>query len=533
MMTNLARGGETRVRIVLAGSMELEELFARPEFQAFNQRIAARCYVEPFDRAETLDYLRFQVAVAGGQVERVFDHGALDAVNRASEGIPRLINQLCDHALILAYQAEQRPLNAKAIDVAWADLQQLPSPWQHEHATESPGAGSATIEFGALKDDEAEQSAPSSLADGANDEDQHTQAWPPRLGKERVELDFSADWSHENEASEAFVAGAAPGEKARSAPRRATVAAHVNPSLARTKGLKVVEDPEKLQVVVDPYGGLYDDVESEDSDEPVEETDSAVQDEFAQPGASGSAREIASDSATGHELANVWEDVIIPLAPPGWSTPATPASRPASGPSRHSAGSPAPSLGGDTTSSKEALQEEIVADRYAELDARQPRPLEVIAAKPSTSGSAIPKPHERTSSKGREAGATDQLALADLGLNERVTLAEAMRLRQEAEAATAVARVLSESPKEKLRLSIDGAPPLPSPTDWLTDSATMVLDPTQLPPGSLIEASAAALESDVIVIDDEAPVPAPTTSEPIHRVERKEYKSLFARLRGK
>ena len=69
MMTNLARGGETRVRLVLAGSMELEELLAGPDLQAFAQRLAARCYLEAFDRAETIDYLRFQVAVAGGQAD--------------------------------------------------------------------------------------------------------------------------------------------------------------------------------------------------------------------------------------------------------------------------------------------------------------------------------------------------------------------------------------------------------------------------------------------------------------------------------
>ncbi len=116
MMTNLARGGESRVRLVLSGSMELEEVLANPDLQAFSQRLAARCYLDPFDRAETLDYLRFQVAVAGGQAERMFDAGALDAVYRATDGVPRLINQLCDHALCLAYQAERRPLDAKAIE---------------------------------------------------------------------------------------------------------------------------------------------------------------------------------------------------------------------------------------------------------------------------------------------------------------------------------------------------------------------------------------------------------------------------------
>jgi hypothetical protein len=59
----------------------------------------------------------------------------------------------------------------------------------------------------------------------------------------------------------------------------------------------------------------------------------------------------------------------------------------------------------------------------------------------------------------------------------------------------------------------------------------MVLDPTQMPPGMDPETSGPALKSDIIVIDDEPPV-VPSTSEPVHRVERKDYKTLLARLRN-
>src|SRR6266850_418058 len=66
-----------------------------------------------------------------------------------------------------------------------------------------------------------------------------------------------------------------------------------------------------------------------------------------------------------------------------------------------------------------------------------------------------------------------------------------------------MARVLAESPSEaaddQLRLSIDQAPPLPATDDWLTDSGTMVLDPTQMPPDAELETKGLGLNSDIVV----------------------------------
>ncbi len=102
MFTNLVRNGLARVRVVLAGSPVLEERFASPKLNSFSQRLAARCYLESLESAETADYVRAQIVAAGGESARVFTDEALGSIYRASDGIPRLINQVCDHALILA-----------------------------------------------------------------------------------------------------------------------------------------------------------------------------------------------------------------------------------------------------------------------------------------------------------------------------------------------------------------------------------------------------------------------------------------------
>jgi hypothetical protein len=148
MITNLARHGEPRVRLVLAGGPRLEERFASPKMEAFSQRVAMRCYLESLTRGETIEYCRQQIHWAGGQPEGVFEAAALERVFEATDGVPRLINQLADQALVLGHLARQRPVAAATIDEAWADLQQLPAPW----APAPPAATGAPIEFGLLTD---------------------------------------------------------------------------------------------------------------------------------------------------------------------------------------------------------------------------------------------------------------------------------------------------------------------------------------------------------------------------------------------
>lgn len=148
MLTNVVRDGQPRVRLVLAGGSRLDERFAHPKLESFNQRVAARCYLPPMHRMETDDYVRSQLALAGGSADAIFSEDAFRAIFQATDGIPRLINQVCNHALTLACQAGCRRLEAATIEEAWADLQQLPAPW-HEKSVEADSP-SAFIEFGQL-----------------------------------------------------------------------------------------------------------------------------------------------------------------------------------------------------------------------------------------------------------------------------------------------------------------------------------------------------------------------------------------------
>lgn len=155
MITNLVREGQPRVRLVLAGAPELEERFASPRLQSFQQRLAARCYLRPLNGEETRAYVRWEVSEAGGQPDQLFTESALTAVYEATGGVPRLINQLCDHALIMAAVGNRMQLDAPGIEEAWADLQQLPAPLHGVVSAESD-----IVEFGQLSDSDTENATP-------------------------------------------------------------------------------------------------------------------------------------------------------------------------------------------------------------------------------------------------------------------------------------------------------------------------------------------------------------------------------------
>lgn len=139
LLGDLARRGEPRVRTVLVGASSLEERLSAPRLAALEQRITTRAYLEAFDHSDTLNFVRQQIASAGGDPFRVFTDAALETIYRATEGIPRLINQTCDHALVLACAGGIRPIDTSGIEEAWADLQQLPTPWSTSKGYAGPG----------------------------------------------------------------------------------------------------------------------------------------------------------------------------------------------------------------------------------------------------------------------------------------------------------------------------------------------------------------------------------------------------------
>lgn len=154
LLTNFAGKERSRVSVVLLGNMSLEERLASPYLMSFSQRVGARAYLQPLSTAEVTKYVRQQLQVVGAK-QAIFDDSAIEAIAQRSQGVPRLVNQICDHALLLAALGDETKLDADGIEEAWADLQRLPAP-KRQIRTDNAHSTDSLIEFGSLEETKSE-----------------------------------------------------------------------------------------------------------------------------------------------------------------------------------------------------------------------------------------------------------------------------------------------------------------------------------------------------------------------------------------
>jgi general secretion pathway protein A len=110
LLLNLETPSEKLLQIVLAGQPELAERLERPELRQVKQRIALRCKTAALSLGEAHDYIQARLQIAGANGKPVFASQAIDAVHFYSRGIPRVMNLLCEHALINAYVDHVQPV---------------------------------------------------------------------------------------------------------------------------------------------------------------------------------------------------------------------------------------------------------------------------------------------------------------------------------------------------------------------------------------------------------------------------------------
>lgn len=118
LLTNLETSTEKLLQIVLAGQQELEEKLKLPQLRQLRQRIMLRCKTAPLTKDQTRDYIaeRLRIAGAAADGQPIFSPVAIETIHLYSLGIPRVVNLLCEHALINAYVEQQRPIQPKIIE---------------------------------------------------------------------------------------------------------------------------------------------------------------------------------------------------------------------------------------------------------------------------------------------------------------------------------------------------------------------------------------------------------------------------------
>jgi general secretion pathway protein A len=146
LLTNLETAKQKLLQIILIGQEELRDLLARNDLRQLAQRITARYHLEPLSRDESKRYIEHRLKVAGA-VGEVFDNGAMKEVYRLSQGVPRLINVICDRALLGAYARESRRVNARLVREAAAEVKgEIEySPWLRRAAYVAGVAGVAVV----------------------------------------------------------------------------------------------------------------------------------------------------------------------------------------------------------------------------------------------------------------------------------------------------------------------------------------------------------------------------------------------------
>jgi general secretion pathway protein A len=122
LLSNFESTTEKLLQILLVGQPELEDRLARPELRQLRQRVGLHCTIPPLTAAETRDYLRSRLRIAGARDLGVFSDTAVRRIAGHARGIPRVVNLLADHALLIAYAERQRQVTREAVDQAIAYL---------------------------------------------------------------------------------------------------------------------------------------------------------------------------------------------------------------------------------------------------------------------------------------------------------------------------------------------------------------------------------------------------------------------------
>jgi type II secretory pathway predicted ATPase ExeA len=120
MLSNINADKDQLFQMILVGQPELRDVLQRPELEQFAQRIAADYHLTELDRGETGQYIHWRTRTAGVEHE-VFDRGAIDQIYRYTRGVPRLINTLCDTALVYGFAEEAQVISATLVRMVAKD----------------------------------------------------------------------------------------------------------------------------------------------------------------------------------------------------------------------------------------------------------------------------------------------------------------------------------------------------------------------------------------------------------------------------
>jgi type II secretory pathway predicted ATPase ExeA len=121
LFSNINAGRTTLLQTVLVGQLGLRDMLRRPDMRQFAQRVGVDYMLTPLDLDQTRAYIRHRLALGAPGNERLFTDDACDAVFAASRGVPRVVNLLCDTALVYGYADQKKTIDAHTVNELLAE----------------------------------------------------------------------------------------------------------------------------------------------------------------------------------------------------------------------------------------------------------------------------------------------------------------------------------------------------------------------------------------------------------------------------
>jgi len=123
MLSNVNADKDQVLQVILVGQAGLRDTLRRPDLEQFAQRIAVDYHLEALNQDETRTYIRHRINIAGVDNPGLFDDAACDAVYQHSQGVPRLINLLCDTSLVYGFAEQKANIDSQIVNDVAADKQ--------------------------------------------------------------------------------------------------------------------------------------------------------------------------------------------------------------------------------------------------------------------------------------------------------------------------------------------------------------------------------------------------------------------------
>ena len=118
LLSNFETSSQKLMQILLVGQPELRDKLNTPELRQLKQRIGLRCHIGPLSPEETRLYIRHRLRIAGASDAGIFTDAAIQRITEYSEGIPRVVNIVCDHCLLSGFADSKRRIDAGVVDEA-------------------------------------------------------------------------------------------------------------------------------------------------------------------------------------------------------------------------------------------------------------------------------------------------------------------------------------------------------------------------------------------------------------------------------